>query len=73
MINFTVKELMALQKLKTCAEKYMNLESQVPYHWSLDDLTALTKLCDGFSESKVKIRYRKPRDKKPVVHVCGDR
>lgn len=64
MIHLTVRELLALQKLKLACESRMKLENSEPHDFTIDDFTALTKICEGFVDSKVKIRFRKPRGKK---------
>lgn len=66
MIHLSVKELIALTNLKATAESMLNLMRIEPYTFTLDDLTALQKICEGFSDSKVKIKMRKSR-KKPTV------
>lgn len=61
MIHLTVKELLAIQRLKLHAEKALELKADEQYQFTLDDLTALNKIFEGLSQSRVKIRYRKPK------------
>lgn len=63
MIHLTVKELLAIQRLKLHGEKVLSLETQEPYPFTLDEVTALQKIFEGLESSKVKIRYRKPGKK----------
>lgn len=62
MIHLTVKELLAIQRLKLHAEKVLELKTQEQYQFTADDFTALSKIFEGLEQSKVKIRYRKPKD-----------
>lgn len=65
MIHLSVKELLAIQRLKLHGEKTLALETQEPYPFTPDDISALSKIFEGLESSKVKIRYRKPgRDKR---------
>lgn len=61
MIHLTVKEVVRLVCMKNAAETAMKLEAKNPYEFSIDDLSALTKVCESFNESKVKVRLRAPK------------
>jgi len=61
MIHLTVKELLAIQRLKLHAEKVLSLETQETYPFTLEEVSALQKIFEGLESSKVKIRYRKPK------------
>lgn len=61
MIHLTVKELLALQRLKLHAENALEFKTADSYQFTPDDLTALKKIFEGLEQSKVKIRYRKPK------------
>lgn len=64
MIHLTVKELIALTNLKATAESMLDLKRIEGYTFTLDDLTALDKIVQGFADSKVKIKMRKSRKPK---------